>query len=108
MTVGMTLLAVLVLVTGKVGGLAGVADVSPIYLTGGVIGAVFVLTTIATVRIVGAGALSAGLITGQLAAAVLIVDRLGILGLPEVPISAQRLLGVGLLVVGTIAVVGRR
>ena len=108
MTVGLTLLAIIVLATGKVSGLRGVTDVSPIYLIGGLLGSVFVLTALATVRIIGAGGLSAALITGQLAAAVLIADRLGVLGLDEVPVSAQRLLGVGLLALGTVAIAGRR
>jgi transporter family-2 protein len=108
MVVGTALLGMLVLVTGKLPDLRGVADVSPIYLTGGIIGAIFVLAAVATVRLIGAGGLSAALITGQLAAAVFIADRLGVLGLDEVPVSAQRLLGIALLVLGTVAVVARR
>jgi bacterial/archaeal transporter family-2 protein len=107
MIVGTTLLGVLVVVTGKVGGLGGVTDVSPIYLTGGLIGAVFVLTAIVTVRVVGAGGFSAALITGQLAAATLIVDRLGVLGLQRIPVSEQRLAGIALLIAGTVAIAGR-
>jgi transporter family-2 protein len=108
MVVGASVLAVLVLATGDIGRLSGVTEVHPIYLTGGVIGSAYVLMAIATVRLIGAGGLSAAIITGQLAAAVLIADRLGVLGLDKVPVTTQRLLGIGLLILGTMAVVGRR
>jgi bacterial/archaeal transporter family-2 protein len=47
---------------------------------------------------------AAATITGQLAAAV-VIDRLGILGLEQTPLSASRILGVGLLLVGTYLIV---
>ena len=108
MAVGTLLLGVAILVTGKAGGLTRVGDVSPIYLMGGVAGAIFVLTTTATVRRIGAGGLSGAVVTGQLAAAVLIVDGLGMLWLDTVPVTVERLAGIGLLVVGALAVVSRR
>lgn len=108
MIVGASALAVVVAVTGEAGGLGGIDDVDPIYLTGGVAGAVFVLVALATVQRIGAGALSSAVVTGQLAAAVLIADQLGVLGLDKVPVSTPRLLGIGLLVAGTLAVVSRR
>ena len=48
--------------------------------------------------------MAAATITGQLTAAV-VIDRLGILGLEKVPLSASRLVGVGLLLAGTFFVV---
>ncbi len=51
-----------------------------------------------------AGGVVAGTIAGQLTAAVLI-DRLGILGLDETPITPERVVGVGLLLAGTYLIV---
>jgi uncharacterized membrane protein YdcZ (DUF606 family) len=97
-----------VLVTGRVDGLRGVGDAGVVYLLGGVIGAGYVLTALVVVRIVGAGALAAALICGQLGAAVLLVDRVGVLGLDPTPVTARRLLGVALLIAGTAAITSRR
>jgi transporter family-2 protein len=57
-----------------------------------------------TRRAIGAGAVAAATVTGQLVASV-IIDRLGILGLEQTPLSASRLIGVALLLVGTYLVV---
>jgi transporter family-2 protein len=57
-----------------------------------------------TVSSIGAGGVAAATITGQLTASV-VIDRLGILGLDETPITWERALGVGLLLVGTLLVV---
>jgi transporter family-2 protein len=74
------------------------------WLGGGLAGAAYVTTALLAVRELGAGGVTAATITGQLAASVAI-DRAGVLGLPETPITAARVLGVALLVAGTILVV---
>ena len=74
------------------------------YLTGGLLGAVYVTTALVAVRSLGAGGVTAATITGQLAASV-VIDRLGVLGLEPRPFSAGRLIGVGLLAAGTFLVV---
>lgn len=102
--VGLAVLAVLVVATGQAAALTGVAEVDVVYLLGGVVGASYVTATLIVVPLIGAGALSATVITGQLAAAVLLVDRLGLLGLDAVPVTAERVTGVLLLVAGTYAV----
>ncbi len=56
------------------------------------------------VSTIGAGGVAAATITGQLTASV-VIDRLGLFGLSEVPISAERVLGIGLLLAGTYLVV---
>ena len=53
---------------------------------------------------IGAGGVAAATITGQLAAAV-VIDRLGILGLEQTPLTATRIAGVVLLLAGTYLVV---
>jgi transporter family-2 protein len=107
-TVGTSVLVLLVLVTGDAGRLSGITDIGVEYLLGGVIGVVYVLSCLLAVRIIGAGGLSAGLITGQLAAAVLLVDRLGVLGVEPTPVTAERVAGVILLAAGAFAVLSRR
>ena len=86
----------LVAITVLVGGFGHVGEarhLSWYYLIGGLLGAVYVTTALVAVRTLGAGGVTAATITGQLTTSVLI-DRAGILGLSERPLSAQRLIGV--------------
>ena len=103
-TVGTVLLVGLVLVSGEIGGVSGIAHVKAQYLIGGLLGAAYVTTVLVTVRTLGAGGVTAATVAGQLTAAV-IIDRLGILGLESRPITLVRLLGVVLLFVGTVLVI---
>jgi len=102
--VGTVLLAVLVGVSGQAGRLAGSFDVEWYYLIGGLLGAAYVFAALQTVGSIGVGGVAAATITGQLTAS-LALDRLGVLGLNEVPITWDRLLGVALLLAGTFLVV---
>jgi transporter family-2 protein len=100
------LVALTLLLSGSVGGFGGTGaawGLSWIYLTGGVLGAVYVTTALVTVSTLGAGAVTAATVTGQLTTSILI-DRLGVLGLESRPLSWQRVLGVVLLVAGTFLV----
>jgi transporter family-2 protein len=101
---GTAILAALVLLAGRAGGLGSTFSVDWYYLTGGVLGVAYVFTVLVTVSSVGAGGVAAATITGQLTASVLI-DRLGILGLEQTPLSMERLIGVALLLAGTYLVV---
>ena len=74
------------------------------YFLGGLLGACYVTTVLVSVRALGAGGVTAATIAGQLGTAVLI-DRLGILGLEERPVSLQRVLGVALLALGVFLIV---
>jgi transporter family-2 protein len=74
------------------------------YFLGGLLGAAYVTTVLVTVRTLGAGGVTAATIGGQLTASVFI-DRLGILGLEEKPLSLGRLVGVGLLALGVFLIV---
>ncbi len=102
--VGTLLLALIVILAGHTGGLGSAFDVPWYYLIGGILGAAYVTVALVSVSTIGAGGVAAATITGQLTAAV-VIDRLGILGLEKVPLSATRLAGVGLLLVGTYLVV---
>jgi transporter family-2 protein len=102
--VGTVALTAIVVLSGKAGGLGSVSDASWYYLIGGLLGAVYVTNALIAVAAIGAGGVAAATITGQLVASVTI-DRLGLFGLEEVPLSPERLLGVALLLAGTVLVV---
>ena len=68
------------------------------------LGAAYVFTALVTVSSIGAGGVAAATITGQLTASI-VLDRLGVLGLEQTPITLERLLGVALLLAGTFLIV---
>jgi bacterial/archaeal transporter family-2 protein len=103
-SIGTLALAAVVILSGKAGGVGSTFDVSWYYLLGGLLGAVYVLNALIAVTAIGAGGVAAATIFGQLTASVAI-DRLGLFGLDEVPLTPERVLGVGLLLAGTILVV---
>jgi bacterial/archaeal transporter family-2 protein len=102
--VGTIALAAIVVLSGKAGGLGSAFDVSWYYLLGGLLGAVYVTNALIAVSVIGAGGVAAATITGQLTASVLI-DRFGLFGLDEVALSPARVIGVALLLAGTVLVV---
>jgi transporter family-2 protein len=103
-TVGTLTLALIVGLAGQLSGVRHAFDAEPIYLLGGLLGALYVTMALITVREIGAGGVAAATITGQLTCSVAL-DRLGVLGLEETPISFGRVLGVALLLAGTWLVV---
>ncbi len=100
--VGTTALVALAFVLGGGFGRVGEATggLSWVYFTGGLLGAIYVTTALVTVRALGAGGVTAATIAGQLTMA-LVIDRMGVLGLAERPLSVQRLVAVALLGAGT-------
>lgn len=102
--VGTAALTLLVALRGQLADVRFATDVAPVYLLGGLLGAAYVFASLVVVREVGAGGVVAATITGQLTFSV-VLDRLGILGLEQVPITVERVLGVALLLAGTYLVV---
>jgi transporter family-2 protein len=102
--IGTAALAAIVVLSGKAGGLSSTFDVSWYYLLGGLLGALYVFNALVAVSVIGAGGVAAATIFAQLTASVAI-DRLGLFGLDEVPLTPERVLGVVLLLAGTILVV---
>lgn len=100
----LALVLVTVLLGGGFGEVSRAGELAWYYLTGGVLGAIYVTSALVAVGALGAGGVTAATITGQLTAAV-IVDRLGVLGLPEQGLTPGRLAGVALLAAGTYLVV---
>jgi bacterial/archaeal transporter family-2 protein len=74
------------------------------WVLGGVGGAAIVVITLITVRELGAGGATAAVIAGQLALSV-VLDRAGVLGLDERAITWDKLLGIVLLLAGTVLIV---
>lgn len=99
-SVGSLCLAAIVVLSGKAAGLGSTFDVSWYYLLGGLLGAVYVTNALIAVTAIGAGGVAAATVTGQLIASVAI-DRLGLFGLDQVPLSFARVGGIALLLAGT-------
>jgi len=102
-------LALLLVASLSSGGLSGIANFTraPWWaLIGGVLGAFYVTVALLTVRTLGLSALTAIVVTGQLAIAV-VVDRFGLLGIARQHIHAPRIVGLVLLVIGVVLVVRR-
>jgi transporter family-2 protein len=99
--VGTLLLAGIVVLSGKAGTLSGTFEPGWLYyLGGGVLGALYVVVALIKVSSIGAAGVVAATIAGQLTASV-VIDRLGVLGLGETAVSLDRVIGIGLLLVGT-------
>lgn len=103
--IGTVLLAVIAaLARGGLGQLPDARGLPWYYLTGGLLGAAYVTTVLVTVRALGAGAVVAATIAGQLSASVAL-DHFGLLGVERQPITLTRVLGVVLLGVGVLLIV---
>ena len=103
-TVALVLVALLFY--GGLGSFGNVGKAPTWALVGGLLGAVYVTVAILTVRTLGVSGLTAIVISGQLAAAV-VIDRFGLLGIAKQPIPPMRIVGLALLVVGALLVVRR-
>jgi transporter family-2 protein len=96
----------LLVVTVLAGGthLGALRDVPWWYFVGGFIGAVFVASSLVTVRTLGAGGVVAATIAGQLAGSV-VIDQFGLLGLEKQPLTVARVAGIVLLAAGVYLIV---
>jgi transporter family-2 protein len=84
---------------GDVGDLRGVGGVSPVYLVGGLCGALNVTVALFAVSRLGAGGVAAVTVTSQLVVSGA-MDRFGLLGLDRVALSPTRVAGFVLLLGG--------
>lgn len=99
-SVGALSLLVVSLVAGK-GSILKIADAPPSLWLGGLLGAFFVTVALFVVPKIGAAVMIASVITGQMAAA-LIIDQVGLLGIPKNPVDLYRIGGLACLAVGII------
>ena len=88
------------------GGFQSVGESPPWWgwVFGGMAGAAYVTTALSSVPSLGAGGVTAATVAGQLTVSV-IADKVGLLDLPEKPISVGRLAGVVLLGLGVFLIV---
>jgi|SRR5215207_8128184 len=100
------LVGILLVTVGEPGRLREIGHIGPEHLLGGVAGAAVVGVLLVTVRSLGAGGAIAALVAMQLVVSA-VLDRAGAFGLETVPLSWHRLVGVGLLVAGTVLVTSR-
>ena len=103
-TIGTIALVGITVLSGAKADLGAVKELDWYYLTGGLLGAAYVTTVLVSVRTLGAGGVTAATIAGQLSLSVL-VDRLGVLGLEQKPLSVARIAGVALLAAGVFLIV---
>jgi transporter family-2 protein len=103
LVVATTIIGVLLFVAGHPGRLTGVTALRPEHLVGALGGAAVVAIGLVAVKPLGAGAVIALLVTGQVIISIT-ADRFGWFGLHHVGVSPARLLGVTLVVAGTLLV----
>lgn len=106
LVISTAIVAILLLVFGDPGRLAGLSRFRPEHALGGLGGAAVVAVSLVTVRTLGAGGVTAILVTGQLIVSVLL-DRFAVLGLHQVQIGWARGLGVALIIAGAFLVTTR-
>jgi transporter family-2 protein len=88
---------------GDPGRLSGITRMRPEHVLGGLAGALIVTVSLVTVRPLGVAGVVALLVSSQLFASV-VIDRLGLIGVHEVAISWERVLGLALVVAGTVLI----
>lgn len=103
--VGSSVLGMVVIGAGWGRDIGRVTKVSPVYLGGGVVGALVITSSLAAVTVVGATALAAALVTGQLIGS-MALDRVGAFGLTRIGITPWRMAGGAMLIAGTLLAVG--
>lgn len=103
--IGLVVLIFITLVLGSgFGDLGEAGGLRWYYLTGGVLGAIYVTSVLVSVRSLGAGGVTAATIAGQLTMS-LLIDRSGVLGLDERALTPDRVVGILLLAAGTFLIV---
>lgn len=104
LTTGAVLVSLFVLFHGGFNELKRIGDTPPHLFLGGVLGAIFVASSLYLIPRMGATAMVGAFITGQLLGSV-IIDHYGLLGLNPHPLSFTRIAGVFLLFAGLFLVV---
>lgn len=99
----LSLLTVVLVLRLPLPDLRGIASQPPWALTGGIIGALVVLSALIATPRLGAATTVMLFIAGQLLCS-LLLDHYGVLGVPEHPINLARVLGVVCLIAGVILI----
>lgn len=105
--VGLGALFAICLAGGQLDRFSSIGDAMPPTLFGGLIGATYVAVATITVSRIGAGAVAAATIAGQLTAS-MAIDDFGWVGVDPIGVTGLRIFGGVLLVAGTVLIVYRR
>ncbi len=97
------IIAVILATSGDVSRLGDLSAFRPVHLLGGIAGAAVVGGSIALIKPLGATALTAGLLTTQLAMSA-VMDWNGWFGVQKIAVSGTAIAGIVLLVAGTLLV----
>ncbi|MEA2424384.1 MAG: bacterial/archaeal transporter family-2 protein [Thermoleophilaceae bacterium] len=101
------LVGAIMVVAGQAGQLGGLrADLRPEYVLGGVAGVAVVLMSLVGVRWLGVGGVAAALVGTQLIFSA-VIDRMGLLDVTQVGLTPARIVGIALLIAGTVLVTSR-
>lgn len=104
LSVGAVIVSAFVMLNGGFGEIKRLAQ-APLHLyLGGILGAIFVGSSLFFIPKMGATAMIAAFVTGQLIGSV-IIDHYGLLGLTVNPVTMQRILGIILLFAGLFLVI---
>jgi len=95
--------AIVLVIAGHPSRLTGLGSAKPLELIGGVGGAAVVIVSLITVRTLGAGGVVALIVSAQLVIAI-VIDRLGWFGVHQIGIGAGRLIGLALVIAGTVLI----
>lgn len=104
LSVGAIVMSFLILFNSGFSELKRLADAPPHLFLGGLLGAIFVGSSLFFIPRMGATAMIAAFITGQLLGSVL-VDHYGLMGLTPNPITISRIMGIILLFAGIFLVI---
>jgi transporter family-2 protein len=104
--IGLAALVVVALASGARWAPGSTAAIPAWAWFGGLLGAVYVASTTVLGPRLGAAALLALTLAGQMLAA-LVVDHYGVVGFPQSPVTPARLLGAALLVAGVLLIMRR-
>lgn len=103
LTIGAMLVSILVLFNGSISELKRLAGTPPHLYLGGIMGALFVGSSLFLIPKMGATAMVACFISGQLVGSV-IIDHYGLMGLNSHPLTMGRLVGIAFLFIGLLLV----
>jgi transporter family-2 protein len=104
LSIGALLMSFIILFHGGFGELKRLTNAPPYLFLGGLLGAIFVGSSLFFIPRMGATAMIAAFITGQLMGSVL-VDHFGLMGLTPNPVTITRIMGIILLFAGLFLVI---
>ena len=104
--ISVLIISLLLAFSGGFSGLGGITEFRPEHALGGIAGAAIVFVSLVPVKTLGASGVAAATVATQLIGSA-ILDRFGVLDLEKVGLSATRVVGIALLVVGTVLVTSR-